>query len=194
MFVDQMQNTLTPKAEEIIYKRAGMSMAWRVRGIGYDTFEVGRDRNYAVVDMQNNRCTCLEWNKSGLPCGHAIVAARHKGHTDCSYLALNYYRSETYRSTYRETIMPAGPPESWRYPDVPLLPCHPPLITKRRAGRPSNNDRRPSQGEGPIQRRCGRCGAVGHTQGECSIPAPSTMPRSRGSSSQTFHSYDLNFP
>lgn len=187
-----MQNPLTPKAEEIINNRAGTSMSWRIRGLAPDTFEVGRDRNFAVVDMRNGSCTCLEWEKSGLPCGHAIVAARHKGHADCSYLAWNYFRSETYRLTYRETIMPAGPSVSWVYPDAPLMPCHPPLITKKRVGRPSNNDRRPSQGEGPIQRICGRCGAVGHTQGQCSIPAPSSMPRNRGSSSQTFNSYDLN--
>lgn len=157
-----------------------------------DTFEVGRERNHAIVDLRNYKCTCLEWEKSGLPCGHAIVAARHKGRTDCSHLARNYFSSDTYRSTYREVIMPAGPPESWVFPDAPLMPCHPPLVTTRPVGRPRNNDRRPSQGEGPIVRKCGRCGAVGHTRGECSIPAPSSMPRSRGSGSQGSHTYDLN--
>lgn len=177
-FVDAMRNTLTPKAEEIIGRRAEKSARWRVRGIGYERYEVRDGRLDAIVDMNNRTCSCLQWQVSGLPCGHAIATARHKGRTDCSDLAIGYYTSDTYRRTYREVINPAGPPDSWVTPPGGLPPCYPPLITKRGAGRPRKNDRRPSRGEDPIQRNCDRCGATGHTRGECSTPPDSTVRRS----------------
>ena len=139
--------------------------------------------------MRLRNCTCLKWQVSGLPCGHAITVAKRLGKTDVSDLiTVNYYMTELYKATYRGVIKPVGPPETWHSPQDPQ-PVLPPLVIKRPVGRPKGNKRRPSRGESRSQQRCPRCQEYGHTSTQCPLVPSST----RGSSQlEPIGTVDLN--
>ncbi|KAJ9557067.1 hypothetical protein OSB04_011681 [Centaurea solstitialis] len=97
----ELNHPLTEWAQLKIQKRIGKSAMWTVRGIGYGRWEVhGMDRG-AEVDMSIRSCSCLKWQVSGLPCGHAIAVAKKMGEKDCFHLiTVPYFMSELYKATY----------------------------------------------------------------------------------------------
>nr|GEZ85829.1 transposase, MuDR, MULE transposase domain protein [Tanacetum cinerariifolium] len=60
----------------------------------------------------------------------------------------------------------------------------PPLMDKRPSGRPKSTNRIRSQGEKPVQIRCGRCGAHGHNRQSCRETMPKNAKISERGSSQ----------
>ncbi|KAJ9544968.1 hypothetical protein OSB04_024675 [Centaurea solstitialis] len=64
-------------AQQKIQKSIEKSYRWTAHGIGYDRWEVRDYGNNAEVDRRHRCCTCLKWQVSGLPCGHAIAVAKH---------------------------------------------------------------------------------------------------------------------
>ena len=204
-FVEQWNHPLTEWAQKKIQKRVDKSVTWTVRGIGYGVWEVRDHRRNAKVNMNACTCECLKWQVSGLPCGHAIAVARNQRCRDVSHLVtVPYFGLDNYKATYSGVIVPVGPPDTWLSPEVPLPTVRPPLVIKKRVGRPSNNERRPSHGEGRIQKKCSKCKQYGHTCDQCLEPAPSSLPRSSGSTSQDlephgtirldslYHKFDFN--
>ncbi|KAJ9541579.1 hypothetical protein OSB04_028085 [Centaurea solstitialis] len=161
-----------------------------VRGIGYGRWQVLDMDRGAKVDMTIRSCSCLKWQVSGLPCGHAIAVAKKLGEKDCFHLiTVPYFMSELYKATYKGVINPVGPSQTWEYPEDPLPIVHPPLVIKRAAGRPKGNNRRPSRGESRTQKRCPRCEEYGHTSTQCPL-IPSSA---RGSSQlEPIGTIDLN--
>ncbi|KAJ9536061.1 hypothetical protein OSB04_un000777, partial [Centaurea solstitialis] len=142
-------------AQKKIHNRIVKSATWTAHGIGYDKWEV-RDYGYnAEVDMRHRSCTCLKWQVSGLPYGHAITVAKRLGRKDVfDLITVPYYMTEFYKATYYGVIKPVGPAETWHYPQNPLPTVLPPLIIKRPVGRPKGNKRRPSRGEIHSQQKC----------------------------------------
>ncbi|KAJ9535715.1 hypothetical protein OSB04_un001133, partial [Centaurea solstitialis] len=138
-----------------IQKRIEKSYRWTTHGIGYDRWEVRDYGNNAEVDMRHRCCTCLKWQVSGLPCGHAIAVAKHLGERDVSHLiTVSYYMSQLYKATYSGVINLVGPPETWQSPQDPLPTVLPPLIIKRPVGRPKKVKRRPSREYGHLSTQC----------------------------------------
>ncbi|KAJ9552765.1 hypothetical protein OSB04_016810 [Centaurea solstitialis] len=130
--------------------------------------------------MSQHSCECRQWELSGLPCGHAIAVAKKTNLRDVySLVNVPYFKAENYKATYIGVIKPVGPPETWQFPDTPLQSVRPPIIKKRRVGRPNVNARRPSRGEGSSLRRCPRCGDHGHKSDTCPL-----FPASASGSSQ----------
>ncbi|KAJ9541649.1 hypothetical protein OSB04_028155 [Centaurea solstitialis] len=162
-----------------IHKRLGKSATWTAHGIGYDRWEI-RDYGHNVeVDMRIRSCTCLKWQVSGLPCGHAIAVAKILGRRDVfDLITVPYYMNELYKATYRGVINLVGPIETWLYPQDPLPIVLPSLIIKRPVGRPKGNKRHPSRGESSSQQKCPRCEEYRHTSTQCPLIPAST----RGSS------------
>ncbi|KAJ9564118.1 hypothetical protein OSB04_000084 [Centaurea solstitialis] len=155
---DSLDHPLTEWAQHKIWKRVGKSVTWTALGIGYNV-----------------------WELSGLPCGHAIAVAKKTKIRDVySLVDVPYFKAENYKATYIGVIKPVGPPETWQFPDTPLQSVRPPIIKKRRVGRPNVNARRPSRGEGSSLRRCPRCGDHGHKSDTCLL-----FPASSGSSQQS---------
>ncbi|KAJ9543494.1 hypothetical protein OSB04_023201 [Centaurea solstitialis] len=187
---DELNHELTEWAQRKILKRIEKSYRWTTHGIGYDRWEVRDYGNNAEVDMLHRSCTCLKWQVSGLPCGHAIAVAKHLGERDVSHLiTVNYYMSQFYKATYSGVINPVGPPETWQSPQDPLPTVLPPLIIKRPVGRPKKVKRRPSRGESRSQQKCPRCEEYGHLSTQCPWIPQST----RGSSQlEPIATFDLN--
>ncbi|KAJ9535559.1 hypothetical protein OSB04_un001304 [Centaurea solstitialis] len=187
---EELNHQLTEWAQKKIHKRIVKSATWTAHGIGYDKWEV-RDYGYnAEVDMRHRNCTCLKWQVSGLPCGHAITVAKRLGKNDVFYLITQpYYMTELYKATYHGVIKPVGPAETWHYPQNPLPTVLPPLIIKRLVGRPKGNKRRPSRGESRSQQKCPKCEEYGHISSQC----PWIPNSARGSSQlELIGTVDLN--
>ncbi|KAJ9546550.1 hypothetical protein OSB04_019093 [Centaurea solstitialis] len=178
---DSLDHPLTEWAQHKLWKRVGKSVTWDVRGIGYNVWEVHDGGRNANVDMHQHSCECRQWQLSGLPCGHAIAVAKKTKIRDVySLVDVPYFKAENYKATYIGVIKPVGPPETWQFPDTPLQSVRPPIIKKRRVGRPNVNARRPSHGEGSSLRRCPRCGDHGHKSDTCPL-----FPASSGSSQRS---------
>ncbi|XP_022861879.1 uncharacterized protein LOC111382206 [Olea europaea var. sylvestris] len=106
------------------------------------------------------------------PCTHAVAVAMHRGlppHTLCSV----YFMTDYWRAAYAETIFPVPNEVEWEVPDhiLPLNNLLPPAVGPRTPGR-TRTSRIPSTGEFPQPRKCGRCGATGHTRRYCTNQIP----------------------
>ncbi|GJY92072.1 hypothetical protein Tco_0507854 [Tanacetum coccineum] len=86
----------------------------------------------------------------GIPCGNVIAVARVMGCTDCSELALGWFRKTTLYSTYQELVYPLGESSTRHCPDG-LQVVKPPKMDFPKPSRPKKVDRIKSQGEEPIQ-------------------------------------------
>lgn len=194
---------MTPWAEQKVRSRVNKSLTWRIHGISQDVFQVTAGRKNARVDMRDQTCTCNRWQKTGLPCGHAIVAIKSYNIEDCTPWVQNWFKTDTYRATYDKQIYPVGSPEEWERPGE-VMTVKPPIMQKRQAGRPRNRDRIPSRGEGPIIKTCSRCKQTGHTRINCPTPLPARDMHTRSGhasgsghlsdENEDFHTVDLNEP
>ncbi|GJW30411.1 transposase, MuDR, MULE transposase domain protein [Tanacetum coccineum] len=104
----------------------------------------------AIAHDWANGPNAKERSLKGIPCGHVIAVSRKIGCTDCSHLALGWFRKTTLYSTYQDLVYPVGEPSSCVRP-YGLQVVKPPNMNFRTAGRPKNTDRIKSQGEEPIQ-------------------------------------------
>nr|GEW51436.1 hypothetical protein [Tanacetum cinerariifolium] len=78
---------------------------------------------------------------------------RVMGCTDCSDMALGWFRKTTLYSTYQELVYSVGEP--WQCPDG-LQVVKPPNMNFHKAVRPKNTDRIKLQDKEPIHVRCSR--------------------------------------
>ncbi|KAL4589685.1 hypothetical protein LXL04_002593 [Taraxacum kok-saghyz] len=122
-------------------------------------------------ECSTKRKPCWKWRLSGLPCGHVISILRSLNYDDCSPYANPAFTTETYRSTYEELIHPLPAPVDCEIPED-LMTVNVPVMEVPKPGRPKNKDRIPSQGEGPIIRKCSRCQKSGHRRDNCPAPVP----------------------
>ncbi|GJU32068.1 transposase, MuDR, MULE transposase domain protein [Tanacetum coccineum] len=158
-----------PITQLMEWYRALLQKWYCARREKYKDSTVDDCRRVHKVDLTTRSCTCRKWQLSGIPCGHVIAVGRNMGCTDCSELALCWFRRTTLYSTYQYLVYPMAEPLTWQCPDG-LQVVKPPNMNFRTAGKPKNTDRIKSQGEEPIQVRCSRCGVRGHTRTSCHEP------------------------
>ncbi|XP_012844641.1 PREDICTED: uncharacterized protein LOC105964686 [Erythranthe guttata] len=143
---------------------------------GNDQFEIKDKRNHFVVNLSNKRCDCEEWDLSGLPCKHAIVAIKHNMQRLEDYTDKCFSR-EIYMTVYSHFINPVNHPDFWpEHLDATPKDLQPPTY-RRLPGRPKKN-RRKEAGEGQSQKistvvRCKRCKGWGHNIRTCKGPTQS---------------------
>ncbi|GJT41784.1 transposase, MuDR, MULE transposase domain protein [Tanacetum coccineum] len=139
-YKDSGANTLSDWATHKVMDRMQKSAHWKVLGIDYGRlYQVDDRRRVHQVDLTFRTCTCRKWQLSGIPCGHVIAVSRKIGCTDCSHLALGWFRKTTLYSTYQDLVYPVGEPSSWVRPDG-LQVVKPPNMNFRTAGRPKNTE------------------------------------------------------
>lgn len=123
-----------------------------------------------IVNIETWECSCRKWQVSGLPCVHMIGVVERNAEEGggCLYdYCSKYFRTELYRLTYSESIIPI--------PDVgrPILVDSPqkyPLRTPRPPGRPKQ---RPIEPQRIISKRsvqCSKCKEYGHNKSTCKSP------------------------
>ncbi|KAI3925038.1 hypothetical protein MKW98_009688 [Papaver atlanticum] len=72
----------------------------------YEVQDSNKNMNYDI-DLLKKSCTCLHWQKMGIPCSHAIATIKkvQKG-TPYSEYCEPYYSMQSYRMAYEDTIEP----------------------------------------------------------------------------------------
>ncbi|GKD72150.1 transposase, MuDR, MULE transposase domain protein [Tanacetum coccineum] len=116
--IDSDANTLSDWATHKVMDRMKKSAHWKVLEIDYGRlYQVDDRRRVHQVDLTFRTCTCRKWQLSGIPCGHVIAVSKKMGCTDCSHLALGWFRKTTLYSTCQDLVYPVGEPSSWVRPD-----------------------------------------------------------------------------
>ncbi|KAJ9559676.1 hypothetical protein OSB04_004836 [Centaurea solstitialis] len=187
------QHPLTLWAQAKIEKRIHKSANWGVYGISEIEFEVHEAYKTEKVHLRERTCTCMQWQLSGIPCGHLIAAIRSLNHTDCYQWASSCFTSDAYRRTWGYQVNPLPSPSEYELPPERMT-VFPPSKEHRNSGRPRDRDRIPSRDEEPIVKRCSRCAQRGHFRNKCPepMPAPSSLPgsSSRRNRSQSRTTYE----
>ncbi|XP_022881018.1 uncharacterized protein LOC111398334 [Olea europaea var. sylvestris] len=113
-----------------------------------------------------------QFQLESFPCTYTVTVAMHRGfspHILCSA----YYITDYWRAAYMETIFPVPNEVEWEVPDhiLPLNNLLPPTVGPCTPGR-TRMSRIPSIGEFFQPRKCGSCGATGHTRRYCTSQIP----------------------
>lgn len=125
------------------------------------------------VNLLTKECTCGMFQVLGIPCAHAVAAAT-KCNIDIYSLCDPFYRVETWRASYADTVYPCGNESDWNVPyDIKNMEVGSPIDkdmvsppTKSKRGRPKII-RPPSQDEHVVGRKCTKCGSRGHNKVTC---------------------------
>ncbi|XP_022865256.1 uncharacterized protein LOC111385117 [Olea europaea var. sylvestris] len=128
-----------------------------------------------IVHLSEDTCTCREFQLNHMPCVHAIRAACFRGKSMYE-LCSPYYTSKYWRGAYNEAIYPVLREVDWVVPS--LIICTPtlPLLVRRLPGRPPTQCKRSRYKSAWSNRKCTRCGGVGHNRTTCSNPHASHIP------------------
>ncbi|XP_044475722.1 uncharacterized protein LOC123203429 [Mangifera indica] len=167
---DACTHSLTPWAEEKMASHILKSANMSVKSITIDRYEVhGPSKPVAIVDLAKKECTCRKFQLSQIACTHVVAITRFQNLSHCYPWVNKYYSTEYWQAVYRESVEPLGDPSEWVQSEEIRI-VHPPQIGHRRPGRPSEHNRRPSQGEEICQVECSRCHEKGHTRLVCTNP------------------------
>nr|XP_016511719.1 PREDICTED: uncharacterized protein LOC107828851 [Nicotiana tabacum] len=122
-----------------------------------------------IVCLENNKCSCGQFQLEELPCAHALATLRHMNETDENYCS-PYYTRESLLRTYEMPVNPL-PDESKSNVPQHILDevVKPPTGDKRRPGRPQK-ERYKTYDEIKSKKykvSCGNCGGEGHNKRSC---------------------------
>lgn len=168
---------------------------WIPRYFGHQLFQVEGPNQQFKVDLRMKTCGCRRWELTGIPCVHAI-AAYNKLELDPMDHVDDWYKVDTYLSTYDNLLGPINGRELWPTTDGPKL--LPPDV-KKRAGRPKKARRREPDEEVPnstklsrrgVKMTCRLCGKTGHNKRGCKrtaneVHGETTGPVQRDANDQT---------
>ncbi|XP_062113127.1 uncharacterized protein LOC133824272 [Humulus lupulus] len=143
--------------------------------IGRHEFHVLDGELNGEVDLLNKTCTCGVFQIIGIPCAHALSGSLKRGVNFYS-LCSDYYKIETWRSSYTESIYPTGNEEEWIVPhDIMTITVRTPA-QKNPVGRPKKKQGRPKTKRHPsngdklvVPRKCSTCGGLGHNRATCKV-------------------------
>ncbi|XP_022893047.1 uncharacterized protein LOC111407657 [Olea europaea var. sylvestris] len=161
-------SVLTPTQEDKLFKTLEVARKVYVESLDQFNFSARCARNFGyIIDLNDNTCTCRQFQLESFPCTHAVAVAMYRGippHTLCSA----YYTTGSWRAAYAKTIFPVPNEAEWEVPDhiLSLNNLLPPAVGICTPGR-TRTFRIPSTGEFPRPRKCGRCDATGHTRRFC---------------------------
>ncbi|XP_023644467.1 uncharacterized protein LOC111832392 [Capsella rubella] len=128
--------------------KTGMVSSW-----SYEVVGMLNEKHHVLLD--HKQCTCKQYDRFKIPCGHALLAANSQG-IPFSSLVGDFYTTEVWRATYKEVINPELC--DIEVPEALVKHVLYPPKARRPFGRPPKL-RIPSIGEIKKQKvnRCGRC-------------------------------------
>ncbi|XP_062075147.1 uncharacterized protein LOC133779171 [Humulus lupulus] len=164
----------------LTYEKILVDMAEKARflipyAIGRHEFHVLDGELNGEVDLLNKTCTWGVFQIIGIPCAHALSGSLKRGVNFYS-LCSDYYKIETWRSSYKESIYPTGNKEEWIVPHgIMTIKLRTPA-QKNPVGRPKKKQGRPKMKRHPsngdklvVQRKCSTCGGLGHNRATCKV-------------------------
>ncbi|KAF6142933.1 hypothetical protein GIB67_003889 [Kingdonia uniflora] len=125
------------------------------------------------VNLEERTCDCNEWRVTGLPCVHAYCVISHMRLNWVGYCS-EYHMVSSYVKTFSGSVLAISDPSLWdKTVNIEVLP--PPL--EREAGRPRKVRRKGDDEGGSQQKRCHKCGHLGHNLKTCKGPPAKLRPR-----------------
>ncbi|XP_062096004.1 uncharacterized protein LOC133801742 [Humulus lupulus] len=170
---EKTTTTLAPTYEKNLVDMAEKARFLIPYAIGRHEFHVLDGELNGEVDLLNKTCTCGVFQIIGIPCAHALSGSLKRGVNFYS-LCSDYYKIETWRSSYTESIYPTGNEEEWIVPhDIMTITVRTPA-QKNPIGRPKKKQGRPTTKCHPsngdklvVPRKCNTCGGLGHNRATC---------------------------
>jgi hypothetical protein len=161
-----------PKIHKKLLKNIELSSNVYADGAGDGLFQVGelvssQPVDY-VVDLKQRTCSCMRWQKTGIPCAHVISCLRNDD-IDPITVVDNCYSIEMHKKAYANIVYPCKDKTEWQRMNGP--PILPPIFTKH-VGRPTKC-RRKAPGEVDVRgggKRMSRHGVIMHC-GYCGLPS-----------------------
>ncbi|XP_062109640.1 uncharacterized protein LOC133821212 [Humulus lupulus] len=172
---EKTTTTLAPTYEKNLVDMAEKARFLIPYAIGRHEFHVLVGELNGEVDLLNKTCTCGVFQIIGIPCAHALSGSLKRGVNFYS-LCSDYYKIETWRSSYTESIYPTGNEEEWIVPhDIMTITVRTPA-QKNLVGRPKKKQGRPKTKRHPsnedklvVPRKCSTCGGQGHNRATCKV-------------------------
>ncbi|KAL6219276.1 hypothetical protein ACLB2K_012481 [Fragaria x ananassa] len=162
---------LCPPMEALLKKFMDVGRHWSVNMSSETLLEVHAEKSVAV-DLENDTCSCRQWQINSFPCSHALAAIQKVGDLPV-YAYIEYFHTcQSYIEAYAHGIQPIPNIDKF-YVDAATSSAvvQPPLV-RRPSGQPKSV-RMKSAAEGGIRRaiRCGQCGQLGrHNKATCTTP------------------------
>lgn len=142
---------VTPEVEEILMKNLETSADYSVTPASTTVYQVKNKKGVAfIVDLERKGCTCKVFETLGIPCSHALAAARVNG-TPIPVLVDQAYKVEDWRSGYSVVVMPVPNAADEDVPEEMLNAEAGPPNANRGPGRPRKR-RILSRGEETVRR------------------------------------------
>ncbi|XP_010484881.1 PREDICTED: uncharacterized protein LOC104763172 [Camelina sativa] len=139
----------------------------------YEVVGLLNGKHHVLLDKK--QCSCKQYDRVKIPCGHALFPADTQG-IPYGSLVGDFYKTECWRATYEGVINPEISDV-----DIPFEIQHRVLYPPK-ARRPSGHPKESrilSIGEFPKNgaakgkvNRCGRCKQSGHNRASCTNPLP----------------------
>ena len=113
---DTWQGVIYPKIKKKLAKNIELANNSFAEGAGDGLFKVGEmvcsvPTDY-IVDLKGMTCTCKRWEKSGIPCPHAISCCRHEK-LDPVTMVDHCYSIEMYKKAYGNIVYPCRDKTEW---------------------------------------------------------------------------------
>ena len=115
---EKMTGNICPKIKKQVEKLIEWASTCYVHGAGDGAFQVGDRGIDYIVDWHNSECSCKRWEKSGVPCVHAIACARHE-RVDPLQLVNACYFVEMFKKAYNNIIYPCKDRTEWEKMNAP---------------------------------------------------------------------------
>ena len=130
-------------------------------------FQVIEANETYMVNIHERSCSCKRFDEDMVPCSHALAVIA-KRRLKCYDYCSKYYKTETMRATYEQTVHPLPNQSEWHLPenlDILVLPPK----SRKPTGRPRKK-RIKSHLEPTVNTKCRRCGQTGHNRRTCRNP------------------------
>lgn len=123
-----------------------------------------------TVDLQNNSCSCRQWQVTGKPCQHALAWILSNRGLEIKDFVHEYYSVAKFRAAYEARVAPMPDRSDWPQVDLRFKVWPPKL--GRAPGRPKVQRIRSCLEKNPNRKRvrCKRCGGSGHFEKSCKAP------------------------
>ncbi|KAL1198660.1 hypothetical protein V5N11_027563 [Cardamine amara subsp. amara] len=168
--------TVTPEVEKMLVKNLADSAGLSVFPATNSIFQINSGEGDPFsVDLERGSCTCRVFDTLGIPCRHAMAAARVSG-IPVHAMVDDLYKTKNWQNAYSNVVMPvpnaAETDATNSNENYDMLPP----VSKQPAGRPRKR-RIPSAGENMPskirgKRTCSRCGGEGHNRATCTYGIP----------------------
>ena len=141
--ISKMSGEIPPAIDELMENNLEDARAYAVMPLSAFEFEVTLKTTGfgSSVNLETRSCTCLEFQKVGIPCRHAIAVAMFRDLQHSEFVA-DAYLKKTWNETTKGVTLPVPDPQDLFIPsEVSDLIMLPPK-TKRPPGRPPTKRKR----------------------------------------------------